>query len=168
MLDVDYVHIDGKDLGVRWPLNTRINNGARRYADLPLNPANPVYNYSSNRYDPGLGGFTGRSAHSGKFRTPTVRNVGLGDNRTYMHNGVLTSLEQVVDFYNTRDAVRTCSAAEVQTLTPAEYSTLAGAAGCWPPPEYPLGMDTKQMGKLGLTAGEVTAIAAYLRAMTDQ
>ncbi len=33
VLDVDYVHIEGRDLGVRWPLNTRINNGARRYAD---------------------------------------------------------------------------------------------------------------------------------------
>ena len=37
---------DGKDLGVRWPLNTRINGGARRYADLPLNPANPTMNMS--------------------------------------------------------------------------------------------------------------------------
>ena len=46
MLDVDYVHIEGRDLGVRWPLNTRINGGARRYADLPLNPANPTMNMS--------------------------------------------------------------------------------------------------------------------------
>ena len=46
VLDVDYVHIEGRDLGVRWPLNTRINNGARRYADLPLNPANPTMNMS--------------------------------------------------------------------------------------------------------------------------
>ena len=46
VFDVDYVHVKGKDLGVRWPLNTRINNGARRYADLPLNPANPTMNMS--------------------------------------------------------------------------------------------------------------------------
>ena len=46
VFDIDYVHIEGKDLGVRWPLNTRINNGARRYADLPLNPANPTMNMS--------------------------------------------------------------------------------------------------------------------------
>jgi hypothetical protein len=53
VLDVDYVHIEGKDLGVRWPLNTRINNGARRYADLPLNPANPTMNMSvgSSKFD---------------------------------------------------------------------------------------------------------------------
>ena len=48
VFDVDYVHIDGKDLGVRWALNTRINGGPRRYQapDLPLNPANPTMNMS--------------------------------------------------------------------------------------------------------------------------
>ncbi len=53
VMDVDYVHADGHDIGVRWPLNTRINGGARRYADLPLNPANPTLNMSigSSRYD---------------------------------------------------------------------------------------------------------------------
>jgi hypothetical protein len=53
VLDIDYVHVDGHDLGVRWPLNTRINGGPRRYADLPLNPANPTMNMSigSSRYD---------------------------------------------------------------------------------------------------------------------
>ena len=45
-LDVDYVHIQGKDLGVRWPLNTRINLGARRWADLGLSPDNPTLNMS--------------------------------------------------------------------------------------------------------------------------
>ena len=53
MIDVDYVHTDGHDLGVRWALNTRINGGARRYADLPLNPTNPTLNMSigSSRYN---------------------------------------------------------------------------------------------------------------------
>jgi Carboxypeptidase regulatory-like domain/TonB dependent receptor len=48
VIDVDYVHIEGKDLGVRWPLNTRINGGPRRYQapELPLNPANPTLNMS--------------------------------------------------------------------------------------------------------------------------
>jgi hypothetical protein len=46
VVDVDYVHAAGHDLGVRWPLNTRVNGGARRYADLPLNPANPTLNMS--------------------------------------------------------------------------------------------------------------------------
>ena len=53
VLDIDFVSTRGKDLGVRWPLNTRVNGGARRYADLPLNPANPTLNMSigESRYD---------------------------------------------------------------------------------------------------------------------
>ena len=57
VLDVDYTHSVGKDIGVRWPLNTRIpvpgGNGPRRYADLPLNPANPTMNMSigESEYD---------------------------------------------------------------------------------------------------------------------
>ena len=53
VLDVDFVHVDGHDLGVRWPLNTRVNGGARRYADLNLNPAAPTFNISvgESRYD---------------------------------------------------------------------------------------------------------------------
>ena len=53
VVDVDYVHTNGHDLGVRWALNTRVNGGARRYADLPLNPTNPTLNLSvgSSQYD---------------------------------------------------------------------------------------------------------------------
>jgi hypothetical protein len=38
---------------VRWGLNTRVNGGARRYADLNLNPAAPTFNISvgSSKYD---------------------------------------------------------------------------------------------------------------------
>ncbi len=46
VFDVDYVMVRGYDLGVRWPLNTRVNGGARRYADLGLNPAAPTFNIS--------------------------------------------------------------------------------------------------------------------------
>jgi Carboxypeptidase regulatory-like domain/TonB dependent receptor-like, beta-barrel len=53
VFDVDYVHVAGRDLGVRWPLNTRINGGNRRYQDLNLNPANPTLNMSigESNYD---------------------------------------------------------------------------------------------------------------------
>jgi hypothetical protein len=53
VFDVDYVHIDGTDLGVRWALNTRVNGGNRRYQDLNLNPANPTLNMSvgESKYD---------------------------------------------------------------------------------------------------------------------
>jgi len=52
-IDVDYVHTGNHDVGVRWPLNTQINGGARRYADLGLSPANPTLAISigSGKYD---------------------------------------------------------------------------------------------------------------------
>ena len=46
VVDVDYVHVEGKDLGVRWPLNTITPAGTRRYASLGLSPANPTMNMS--------------------------------------------------------------------------------------------------------------------------
>ncbi len=53
VFDVDYVHVAGRDLGVRWPLNTRVNGGNRRFADLGLNPAAPTFNINvgSSTYD---------------------------------------------------------------------------------------------------------------------
>jgi cytochrome c peroxidase len=141
---------------------------------LPRNPANVLFNYASGAFDAGLGGVTGSSSQIGRFRTPTTRNVAVGVNRTYMHNGVLTSLKQVVDFYNTRDVLRTCAAAEIAVLHPSQYGSYdpdgpgpLTAARCWPPAEFALNVDTKQMGNLGLTDAQVDAIVAYMMAMSD-
>jgi hypothetical protein len=46
VLDIDYVGTRGHDLGVRWALNTRINGGARRFADLALSPTAPTFDLS--------------------------------------------------------------------------------------------------------------------------
>ncbi len=46
VIDLDYVGTRGHDLGVRWLLNTRVNGGARRFADLPLSPAAPTFDLS--------------------------------------------------------------------------------------------------------------------------
>jgi outer membrane receptor protein involved in Fe transport len=53
VVDIDFVHADGHDLGVRWPLNTRVKGGPRRYADQKLSPDNPTLNMSigSSRSD---------------------------------------------------------------------------------------------------------------------
>ena len=142
---------------------------------VPRNPDNVHFNYTTGAFDPGLGGVTGVVTQVGKFRTPTTRNVAVGVNRTFMHNGVFTNLKQVVDFYNTRDVLRTCTAIEVATLSPSQYGNYdpdgAGpltAAGCWPVSEYARNRDTKQMGNLGLSEAQVNAIVAYLKAMSDQ
>jgi hypothetical protein len=38
VVTADYVHIDGRKLNVRPRLNTRVNGGARRFADIPFSP----------------------------------------------------------------------------------------------------------------------------------
>jgi len=148
-----------------------------RYHNLgvPKNPNNPVFNYTSGLSDVGLGGFTGDSKHMGKFKTPTARNVGMGNNRTYMHNGVFTSLRQVVDFYNTRDALPVCTPAQIATLHPSEYGSYdpdksgpLTAAKCWPPAEHATNLDTQRLGDLGMTKAEVNALVAFLKALSDQ
>jgi cytochrome c peroxidase len=135
---------------------------------VPKNPDNPIYHLNTTAFDPGLGGVTGQDRHMGKFRTPTTRNVGVGTDRTFMHNGALVSLEKVVDFYNTRDVLPTCTDPGVLNDPTRWGSTDFGGAGCWPPAEYAANLDTKNMGKLGMTKLEVESIVAYLRAMSDR
>ncbi|MBL9031325.1 MAG: hypothetical protein JNM80_06415 [Phycisphaerae bacterium] len=47
--------------------------------------------------DNGRQGVTNNPADRGRFKVPTVRNVGL--KATFMHNGMFSTLTQVVDFY---------------------------------------------------------------------
>ncbi len=81
----------------------------------------------------------------GKFRTPTLRNVAKGENnKRFMHNGALKSLEEVVHFYNTRD------------VDPI-----------WRAPEVSMNMETGEVGNLGLSKKEELAIVAFLRTLSD-
>ena len=132
---------------------------------VPRNPDHPVHYFGSGTFDEGLGGFTGNAADLGKFKTPTVRNVAVGSNRTFMHNGSLKSLRLVVQFYNTRDVLPECGKGQLDD--PTEWGP-EGEYGCWPAPEYPENLDTKNMGNLGLTSGEVDAIVAFMQALSDQ
>ncbi|WP_422010768.1 cytochrome-c peroxidase [Roseateles sp.] len=73
--------------------------GVPRNAAIPAN-ADPAY------FDLGLCGpqrtdQAARPALCGLFRTPGLRNVAV--KRAFFHNGVMHSLAQVLDFYNTRD-----------------------------------------------------------------
>jgi cytochrome c peroxidase len=122
---------------------------------LPQNANNPGGNLAP---DPGLAGFLATSdnltwraqatANFGKFRTPTLRNVGKG--QRFMHNGVFSSLEEVVHFYNTRDVPG------------------AGWNGVpWGRPEYLPTMDTDALGNLGLTPAQEAAVVAFMRTLDD-
>jgi cytochrome c peroxidase len=55
-------------------------------------------NYDNLREDVGLSGVTKDPADRGKFRTPSLREVAL--TAPYMHNGVLATLQDVIEFYD--------------------------------------------------------------------
>ena len=78
--------------------------------------------------DPGHAGVSGNSLDSGKFKTPTLRNVAL--TAPYMHDGRFTTLEDVVGHYNsggvpseTIDAFMKYSSGGLQ-LSPVQQSQL--------------------------------------------
>jgi len=121
-----------------------------RYDNLgvPRNPSLPFYElpYRFNPAGPGfvdlgLGAALKDPKQNGKFRTPTLRNIATTS--PYMHNGVFTTLEQVLDFYNTRDS------------------------GKWPPPEVAENINREDLGALGLTQQEQQDIVAFLKTLTD-
>jgi cytochrome c peroxidase len=89
-----------------------INGSVRLFTDfsyaaigVPRNPAIPA-NRDPNYFDLGI---CGRPDHPlpvsarycGMFKTPTLRNV--ASRRVFFHNGRMTSLGDVIRFYNTRD-----------------------------------------------------------------
>jgi cytochrome c peroxidase len=100
----------------------------------------------------------------GKFQTSTARDAAMvpypGFVKAYMHNGYLTSLKEVVHFYNTRDVYPFpvlsghCPKGTVEKVT------------CWPMPEDPNNENTV-IGKLGLSSQEEDDIVAFLNTLVD-
>ncbi|MBT1072594.1 cytochrome-c peroxidase [Pelotalea chapellei] len=141
---------------------------------LPKNPQNPFYGMPPSInpqrdawVDPGLGGylqtlpesyFTGLqlekaatvAANLGKHKVPTLRNLDLRPSpsftKTYGHNGTFKSLEQIVTFYNQRNAM----IAQGQIV-----------------PEVPANINETELGNLGLTAQEEADLVAFLRTLND-
>ncbi|PPD57868.1 cytochrome-c peroxidase [Dehalogenimonas etheniformans] len=120
------------------------------FLQKPLNPA------GTNYIDRGLGDFLRSigvpeelaAKEDGRFKIPSLRNCAI--TAPYEHNGVFTTLREVVMFNNTRD--------------------VPGAG--WPAPEvaenvhrHP-SMD-RTFGKLGLTDQQVDDIVAFLGTLTD-
>jgi cytochrome c peroxidase len=100
----------------------------------------------------------------GKFQTSTARDAAkvpyAGFVKAYMHNGYLTSLKEVVHFYNTRDVYPfpvlsgNCPKGTVEKVT------------CWPMPEDS-NNENMTIGKLGLTPEEEDDIVAFLNTLVD-
>lgn len=100
---------------------------------VPRNPAIPA-NADPAFFDLGLCG-PERTDHQpspagsadrfcGMFKAPTLRNVAT--RRSFFHNGVMHSLEQVIRFYNTRD-----------TRPELWYPTVGGTPKATPDPDFP-------------------------------
>jgi cytochrome c peroxidase len=117
---------------------------------VPKNPNNPYYTIptafnqlGSNYIDYGLGSILNDPTLNGQFRVSSLRNVAL--TAPYFHNGVYNTLEEVVHFYNVRDAPG------------------SGIA----PPEVAANIDTAETGNQHLTAQEEADIVAFLKTLTD-
>lgn len=88
--------------------------------------------------DKGRFAITKDSTDLGKFKTPSLRNVGI--TAPYMHDGRFATLEKVVDYYNTPDAF---------VFTP-------------------INMDTLLQNPLGLKPNEKADLVAFLKTLTDK
>jgi cytochrome c peroxidase len=98
--------------------------------------------------------------NNGRFQVPTLRNVDKrpdpGFVKAYGHNGYFKSLKAIVHFYNTRDTVPRCQAGD-----PGEGVT------CWPAPESTANMNTKTVGRLGLSDAEENQLVSFMQTLTD-
>lgn len=111
------------------------------YDNLGVPAHKSAYGTHGFKPDLGLGSIVKQTDENGKFKVPTLRNVAL--TAPYFHNGSFESLEEVVEFYNSRDK-GTFGAAEV-----AEN------------------VNRDELGNLNLTKTEVKAITAFLKTLTD-
>ena len=83
------------------PLNIGLTDAARRTPDLPLYTLRNKATYETvQTTDPGRAMVTGKWADIGKFKGPILR--ALAARAPYFHNGSAATLEEAVDFYNTR------------------------------------------------------------------
>lgn len=106
-------------------------------------PANPDLISLMDTYQPdlGLGHVVNSASENGKFKVPTLRNIAL--TAPYFHNGVFKTLDEVMQFYNTRDS------------------------GEFGPPEVDENVNKEELGDLGLTAQEMKDIITFMHALTD-
>ncbi len=140
---------------------------------LPRNPAIPA-NADPAYFDlglcarPGLEAFLPKDVTKdslcGAFKVPTLRNVAV--NKTFFHNGAITSLREAVAIYATRDT------------DPAHWYPHAGGAVKKfddVPEAYRANMNVKEVPydrrigqKPRLDNGDIDALVAFLKTLTDK
>ena len=109
------------------------------YANIGV-PINPLL--ADNPVDLGLGPVVDDPDQDGKFKVPTLRNVGLS--APYSHNGYFPTLRDIVLFKNTRDVT----------------------SWGWEAPEVSANLNM-DIGDLGLSDDDVDDIVAFLMTLTD-
>jgi cytochrome c peroxidase len=128
---------------------------------VPANPKNPELRKDRLFADLGLGGFLRQDSRAGAQKVPTLRNLDRrgrpGAAKSYMHNGVFKSLEEVVHFYNTRDVLPRC----------ASIASPRPAVNCWGAPEIARNVNVDELGDLGLSPREERQVVTYLRTLSD-
>ena len=157
------------------PPNPRLPYYAEQQPDARGYVANPA---GSSFIDFGVGGFLARGHplsqpstvdvrwlplardSQARFRVPTLRNVDKRPYPTFVkaygHNGYFKSLKSIVHFYNTRDLLARCRPDD-----PGE------GISCWPPPESTDNINTKRVGRLGLSDEEENALISFMQTLTD-
>ncbi len=104
-------------------------------------PKNPLQ--AGMPVDSGLAIFERRNPlEVGRFKTPTLRNIAI--TAPYMHSGIFTTLEEVLDFYNVRDV-------------DARFAH----------PEVSENINDIELGDLKLTKQEMDDIIVFLKTLTD-
>ena len=81
---------------------------------LPFFTDYQFYSLGLEDADIGLERRTYSAADRGKFKTPTLRNIEL--TAPYMHNGSMSSLEEVVSFYNNGGGTRSTKDSRVKPM----------------------------------------------------
>jgi cytochrome c peroxidase len=136
------------------------NIGIPRYANSLFYRQPHELNPDGDRaIDHGLATTTGDPAQDGKFRVPTLRNVAR--TKPYGHNGYFDNVPAIVDFLSSRDL----GSSEVGDC--ARHRRGGPTLCAWPPPEVPATIDPR-VGHLGLGAGELADLVAFLATLSDE
>jgi cytochrome c peroxidase len=86
---------------VKAPLDIGLTDASRRTADMPLYTLRRISTGETVKTtDPGRAMVTGKWADIGKFKGPVLR--GLAARAPYFHNGFAATLNEVLDFYESR------------------------------------------------------------------
>jgi cytochrome c peroxidase len=89
------------DHSVKAPLNIGLTDASRRTPDMPLYTLRRLSTGDTvQTTDPGRAMITGKWADVGKFKGPILR--ALAARAPYFHNGSAATLEEAVEFYETR------------------------------------------------------------------